>query len=279
MMLLKQIGVFTACGMIGAALFFAPRTVLKVSSTGQAIKASQEKNSLFEQQIKSVKENLNIAELSKIELFEERFNSAQDVGEKAQYLDSLISTWDQLMRPGIAAEYQYQKAEITNQAKDWEISGERYVQMISFFEGADKKFIAERGIYCLEQAMKGGANRDRMETLIAIANVEGSDDPMSAILKLRSIAESNPNNLDAQLNLGFFSMQTAQYDKAIERFNKVLIIDPNYLSVRFYLSEAYLAMGNKSEAVKQLNLFLNEVNPDESLAVEEAKKRLKNINI
>jgi tetratricopeptide (TPR) repeat protein len=277
MLLTKQLGVIIACSLIGTALFLTPRSALEKNISVDNISSLSLDKSLFNQQLESVKSNLETIDLAHLERFEQLLESSSSKTDKIIWLDSLIVRWDKLMRPGIAAEYTIQKAETSNLAEHWEIAGKRYLSMIAFFSGDDKFHIGERAVYSLNKAIETGGTNESLETLFAIATVEGTKEPMPGILKLRDIAEKNPMNLEAQLNLGFFSMQTGQYDKAVERFKKVLEIDKEYLSVRFYMSEAYLAQGNKEEAVNQLKQYIKDIDPSEKLAIEEAQKRIKNI--
>ena len=51
----------------------------------------------------------------------------------------------------------------------------------------------------------------------AVEKVQGAN-PMEGILELKALAESDPPNVDAVIELGRFSIQSGQLDKAKERF-------------------------------------------------------------
>lgn len=276
-MLAKQIGVIAACGLIGTALFLLPRTAIKASDESRVSAGATHFDETFLNQLAMVKQKLEPTQLFRVEFFQEKFETAEKIDAKVQWLDSIINIWDKLMRPGIAAEYAVKKAEITMAAEDWQFAGKRYTNMLPFFNGDEKLLIGSRAIFCLEQAKSIKGADETIETFLAIAKVSGSDEPMAGILKLRELADSNPANKDAQLNLGYFSMETGQYEKAIERFTHVLLHHPDELVVLFYISEAHLALGNKNLAVKALNDFINQVDPDETEAIQEAQKRIHNI--
>ncbi len=77
---------------------------------------------------------------------------------------------------------------------------------------------------------------------------DGSVPPMQAIMKIRQVAEDHPENQKAQLTLGLLSLQTAQYANAVDRFSKLVALDPtNGESLRF-LAEARLGTGDTVEA-------------------------------
>ena len=74
---------------------------------------------------------------------------------------------------------------------------------------------------------------------------------MQGILKLREIIENDPENIDASWYLGLFSIQTGQYEKAIERLEMVARKDETstYSDVYYHLGESYAALENVEEDV------------------------------
>ena len=60
------------------------------------------------------------------------------------------------------------------------------------------------------------------EVAAILAELNSGQPPMQTILKLRDLAEKEPDNVEAQWHLGLFSWQTGQYDKAMARFHKVI---------------------------------------------------------
>ena len=90
-------------------------------------------------------------------------------------------------------------------------------------------------------------NRTDLEARIAMTRVIG-ENPMEGILKLRELAENNPNNVEAQYNLGLLSIQSGQFDRAVSRFEKVIEIEPANIEAYFYLGVSNLELGNESRA-------------------------------
>src|SRR5688572_19914026 len=71
----------------------------------------------------------------------------------------------------------------------------------------------------MEMAAK--ADPLKIRTVEAVALVNGQD-PMRGIVALREILQDDPDNIEAHWHLGLFSVQSGQYDKALERFKKVI---------------------------------------------------------
>ena len=73
--------------------------------------------------------------------------------------------------------------------------------------------------------------------------------PMEGIQKIRGVVEKDSNNVYAQMTLGQASLLSGQLDKAVERFKKVVQVQPKNLEAILSIAEAYERMGNKPEAV------------------------------
>lgn len=80
----------------------------------------------------------------------------------------------------------------------------------------------------------------------AAALVQGAD-PMQGIMALRGILAEDSNNVEAHWQLGLFSLQSRQFDKAIGRFRKVITLAPAR-------AEAWLELGRSYAAVDSTTL-------------------------
>lgn len=84
----------------------------------------------------------------------------------------------------------------------------------------------------------------------AVALVQGQD-PMRGIMMLREIVEQQPGNAEAHWHLGLFSVQSGQYDKALERFKKVRDLDEvGFPDVWFYLGRTYATLDSTERAIE-----------------------------
>ncbi len=269
----KQILVISASLLVGGVVFMLPREGFRKEeeqTSGSVPVADQQ----FEKQLEAVKKSSDATALASIEFFEGRLEQTTGNG-KTVWLDSLSSVWDRQMRPGIAAEYVYQKAKLTNTGNDWLNAGKRFLGLSRFFEGEDKAAVSQRALECLEKANELIPQSNEVKTQLGIAYVSGSQEPMKGILLLREAVKADSTNLEAQLNLGFFSMQSGQYDKAVSRFQKVLSIQPELNEVRIYLSDAFEAQGDSKAALKVLQ-DLKKSSKD-SLLLTEADRRIERI--
>jgi Tfp pilus assembly protein PilF len=90
----------------------------------------------------------------------------------------------------------------------------------------------------------------------AIALVQGQE-PMRGIMMLREMLEEDPDNAEVHWQLGLFSVQSGQYDKALERFRKVSELDPDaYPDVWFYLGRTYATLDSIHQAIESLEKYM-----------------------
>jgi Tfp pilus assembly protein PilF len=90
------------------------------------------------------------------------------------------------------------------------------------------------------------------------------------------VIEKNPDNVFAQFMLGYGGLISGQNDKAIERFKKVVSLDPENTEAIFLLAEMYEREGKKKEAIVWYEKGLTKVkNPELVKALEEKINSLK----
>jgi len=188
--------------------------------------------------------------------FKKGFDHATN-DQKLGFLDSLTKTWDGLKRPDVAAYYAEQKAVIDSKAALWEKAGERYYNAVRFAKEDKRTPLYKNAMRCFEKVLSMDSTNLDAKTNLGACYVEGSQDPMKGIGLLRSVVEVDPNNINAQLNLAFFSVKSGQFEKAIDRFNKVLTIKPDYLEAYLFLADAYERTGKKQEAIQTLEKYMN----------------------
>lgn len=85
----------------------------------------------------------------------------------------------------------------------------------------------------------------------AVAMVQSGGQPMQGIMMLREVLSEDPDNVDAHWHLAHFSIQSEQFEKAADRFEKVVELDRTglYPDAIFYLGKTYATLNRNEEAV------------------------------
>jgi tetratricopeptide (TPR) repeat protein len=105
--------------------------------------------------------------------------------------------------------------------------------------------------------------------------VGGPEETMKGIQQLLSVVRKDSNNMKAQMMLGVGGYVSGQYDKAIERLQKVIKAQPDNIEAIAFLADAYAAKGDKAEAIRWYTISKRLVNdPHYSQEVDERIKGL-----
>ena len=104
----------------------------------------------------------------------------------------------------------------------------------------------------------------------------GPQETMKGIQQLLEIVRRDSTNMKAQLVLGIGGYVSGQYDKAIDRLDKVVRSQPENLEATAFLADTYAAKGNKTEAIKWYTISKRLAgNPDYSKEVDDRIKLLR----
>lgn len=113
---------------------------------------------------------------------------------------------------------------------------------------------------------------------VALSNIQDAENPqsqMKGILQMRSLSEKYPDNADLQWNMGLFSIQSGQYEKAVARFEKVINIDAQRLDAYMQLAISYLALKDTSAATGVLISLIDKSEGDTQKNAEVMLEKLK----
>ncbi|MEO6150935.1 MAG: tetratricopeptide repeat protein [Mucilaginibacter sp.] len=190
---------------------------------------------------------------AKIIELEGKLTAAPEAG-KAEIEKQLAAQWDDVNQPGPAAFYYKAIAEKENTADNWVNAGNRFNEAFKLTQDttAQPTFLVN-AVEAFENARKIDTDNLDAKTGLGVAYVNGgAPSPMQGIMLLREVVAKDPQNRNANLNLGIFSMKSGQYDKAVERFKTVIAQKPE-VEPYFYLAESYKQLGRKKEAIEAYN--------------------------
>lgn len=97
-----------------------------------------------------------------------------------------------------------------------------------------------------------------------------TENPMSGIQVLREIVATDPVNREALINLGLLSIQSGQFNRAVERFEKLIDMDSSDYESKLYLGVSFLETGREADARKLFTEVANAEAADP--AVRQASK-------
>lgn len=198
-----------------------------------------------------------------------------DIGEQKLHLyHQLARFWkDSVPVSELYAYYTAEAAKLDNSEKSLTFAAHLFVDnLLAEADPAMQHWLAENAKVLLDKALEINPNNDSSKVALGACYMFGniSDNPMQGILPVREVAEKNPDNLYAQMVLGFGGKKSGQYDKAIERFGLVLKKEPSNLMAMWMIAECYQLKGDKANAIKWYEVV------KKLITVPDAQKELDN---
>lgn len=209
--------------------------------------------------IESARAALNEQQRAGIAQLESELSHATD-DQKTLLLDSLMESWKNFQKPVPAAWYAEKIAVLEPSPGNWEKAGNYYLAATRFMQPEERSTVFQRAISCYEKAIVLNPGNTDARINLAACYVEGTSDPMKGIGMLKEIEQTDSNNIRLQLNFAMFSEKSGQFEKAIQRYNKVLRIDSTYIEAYLHLADAFENMNEKKQAIRSLEKYLRLVN-------------------
>jgi cytochrome c-type biogenesis protein CcmH/NrfG len=203
--------------------------------------------------IRSAKERLDDAQLKRVEQMEQRLRA--DEVPSVDILKELASFWYSNGFPGASGVYAEKIAEIQKDASSWSICGTTYVLAIQ--NEADEKlrqFSAGRSRKAFEKAISLEPDNltHRVNLALSFVEMPPEDNPMKGILMLRELNEANPENVTVLFNLARLAVKTGQFDRASERLEQALQLEPDNRVLNCLAAEVFATLGKEEKAQQAL---------------------------
>jgi len=246
----KQIVVIVIVLALMGALLARPIKGLVEDNKGANASTTTEASSAFNFQSVSdlTKQSINGSLAQEITELEAKVAHAEGE-EKLPLLEELAKKWDDLAKDAPRGFIYEEMAKISPKFEYWLKAGDAFRSAYTNLQDTAMATELNRlAIQSYEQATALDANNLDAKTGLGAAMVTGTNNPMAGIALLREVVAKEPKNIQANKTLGLFSLQSRQFDKAIERFKTVVELKPDAESY-FYLATGYENIGLKNEAI------------------------------
>ncbi|MFT5168577.1 MAG: tetratricopeptide (TPR) repeat protein, partial [Saprospiraceae bacterium] len=153
----------------------------------------------------------------------------------------------------VSGYYAEQIAKILNNEESWSIAGTTY--MIGARKASEDKirdFCFDNATNAFENAISINPSNYANKVNLALRFTEKPprDNPMKGILMLIEYNQQAPENVLVLTTLAGLAIQTNQIDKAIERLNTAISIEPDNIKANCLLVQAYDRIGNQEKAAQ-----------------------------
>ncbi len=247
-----------AIAIIGALYFLGNTRPPKAGEQGTANRPMQEGAQQHHATAASTDSIINAARtqlpahaVTEIKAIEDQLSSIQDSSKMAPIFTELAKSWIQHKQLPVAAYYHAQAAKLENSEKKLNFAGQFFLDLIHDTHAESvRMWEAEQAISCFQQSLELNPDNDTTKLALAATYIEGVGETMQGVQMLLGITREKPDNIPANLMLGRLSVQSGQYDKAIQRFETVLKQEPKNTEALYFLAESYKGKGNKDKAIE-----------------------------
>ncbi len=264
-MLKKQLILSTISVVAVLLLFMLPKVVVD-NENEEATQVADEQEGANDQSI--VGEHVDaISPETQTELtgLREAYKNSKNSENFTNFANSLIDGFAEANQYDSAAIYAEELASVEATVPHIRKAADMYYEAFTYAMDAEKTArMGEKARYFYGEVLEKEPSDLDAKAKMAMTYVSSST-PMQGIQMLREVIEEDENNALAIYNLGLLSMQSQQYDKAIDRFEKLVQLEPENLQAQFLLGVSYFEAGQKKKAKKQ---FLQVKDMDEDPSVQ-----------
>lgn len=236
------------CAGIIWLLFQLPKSVVENEAAVEQTSADSV-SSHIETHVQAPKEVM-----ARIQEFRREWQANVSNEKNAIFADSLASLYRQSSRFDSAGWFSEEAAKVFNTPESWIKTGDDYYQAYTLAIDESKQdayAVKARSFY--QKVMDENPSNLEVKTKMAMTYLSSSN-PMQGITMLREVLRKDPQNELALFNMGMLSIQSRQFDKAVERLSQLVKINPTHIQGQLLLGIAYMNMGDNDHAREQFNL-------------------------
>lgn len=201
--------------------------------------------------LNSARDRLDSRQQNVLMALEHQLEGTVDDSTRIEIYKQLSNRWYGFGHPAIAGHYAQEVAELAGTEESWAIAGTTYTLCLQQSqEEKVREFCTERAVQALESAVSLNPANLANKVNLAIVFVENppEDNPMKGITMLIDLNRDNPGNVMVLNNLGRLAVKTGQYERAVERLEQALDVEPDNVTTNCLLAQAYGEMGELQKA-------------------------------
>ena len=227
------------------------------------------------------KSNLSSAQINKLAELEKKTKSASNKDAQLAAFHQLTHFWKdsaRIFEP--YAWYEGEAARLENSEKSLTFAARLFLDDLQNDGDQERRrWKALQAKDLFERSLTINPANDSAKVGLGACYLFGniSTSPMEGITKIREVTQKDSNNVYAQMMLIKGSLLSGQYEKGIERLNRIYQVDPKNIEAILLMAELYERTGDKKSAIswyeKSLSFAPNkEIKSAITQRIEELKK-------
>ncbi len=168
------------------------------------------------------------------------------------FADSLWQLYTSIGKFDSAAWFAESSASFLKTTESYLRAGDSYYEAYSYaLEQEKQRHLGEKAREFFGKALEADPKLYNAKAKMAMTYIGSGAPPMQGIRMLREVVEDDPKNEFALFSLGMLSIQSTQYDRAVDWFTKLVDVNPQHLQGQVFLGVALASAGEKDKARAQ----------------------------
>lgn len=208
----------------------------------------------LESLIRAARGELTPSQIATLANLEERLELAENTATEPlrPLLEQLAGEWFRAGQPAISGIYARKIAEASGVVEDWSIAATTFSLCLQR-EGIEEKtrqFCADQAEAAYQAAISLDPNDvdARINLAVSYTDFPPQDNPMKGILMLRELEKQYPDNARVYTTLAQLAIRTNQLDRAAQRLEKAIELDPDNPDAVCPLARVYEQLQQKEKA-------------------------------
>ncbi len=216
----------------------------------------------------------------RLELLEESITRGDVKKQRLDVYHQLAHFWKDTAKAFIPyAWFTAESARLENSEKSLNFAAQIFLNQLPQVENAQTRhWMAEQAKDLFEKVLSVNPANDSAKVGLGATYLYGGiGTPMEGIGKIRAVVEKDSTNVYAQMTLAAASLMSGQQQKAQERLETVLKLQPQNIQAILMLGDLYEKGGNKDQAIQWYSKAVKLVpRPDIKAELEKRIEALKN---
>ncbi len=250
------VGISFLCAI---GLFMLPKSV--VSNKNKAIETSEQNQTIKSDSVTapisedSHKVTLSDKQLQQLNILRNGFLKSSSQRDKSTFFDSMAVIYRAANLIDSLAYYAESLAEQFPSIPTFFTAADAYYDVFSFAMNEQKvKQAAQKSRIFYEKILAQEPDNTDAKVKLGVTYTITAT-PMQGIKMIREVLDKQPDNQLALFNLGLLSMQSGQYEKAVERFERILTLNPKDVNSCLLLAQSLVSLNKPKEAIEKLEKF------------------------
>lgn len=247
-----QIAAMVSATVLFLAMYFGCETQSKDQQSLEKTRVFTAESTDVNVLMKEAQGRLDADSKNKISSIEQELELVQsDSSAYTATLIRLAGAWFQSGEPAVSGHYAQLVAERLQTEDAWSKAGTTYAICLQRSqEEKVRTFCTQRAVAAFESAISISPDNIAHRVNLAVVHAENppKEDVMRGITMLLELNRQYPENVSVLNNLGRLAIQTGQFDKAIQRLERVLEIEPGNPTATCLMADAWNGAGDAAKA-------------------------------